>query len=138
MKALTLLLFTGLTLLGAAGCATKETVTRLPRPMITGTVMYRARIALPPDAVLTVRLFDISRADLPPLVLADKSIFGPGNPPMPFEIPYSPGTIRAGQRFALEARIEVGGKLRFYSMAAHPVTLENVTEPHEVWVELVK
>ena len=73
-----------------------------------------------------------------PLVLADKSIFGPGNPPMPFEIPYSPGTIRAGQRFALEARIEVGGKLRFYSMAAHPVTLENVTEPHEVWVELVK
>lgn len=138
MKAFAFFLLTGLALLGAAGCASQDGITRPLRPMISGTVMYRERMALPPDAVLTVRLLDISRPDLPPLVLADKSIFGPGNPPIAFEIPYTAGAIREGLRFTLEARIEVAGKLTFYSMAAHPVTLENVTQPHEVWVERVK
>ena len=36
---------------------------------LDGTVAYRARIALPPEAMVAVRLVDISRADAPSITL---------------------------------------------------------------------
>ena len=36
---------------------------------VTGTVLFRERIALPPGAVVTVRVNDVSRVDAPASVL---------------------------------------------------------------------
>lgn len=138
MKTFTLLCFAGLALIGAAGCASKKATTGGNGPVIFGTVNYRARVALPPDAVLTIRLLDVSRADAPAIVLADKSMSSPGNVPIAFELRYPVRAVQAGRRITLEARIEVAGKLKFYSMTAHAVTPESVVAPHEIWVELVK
>lgn len=42
------------------------------QPSVTGTINIRQRIALPPDAVLTVTLSDASLADAPARVLSQK------------------------------------------------------------------
>ncbi|MHC6802504.1 YbaY family lipoprotein, partial [Vibrio antiquarius] len=66
----TLLLVTSL-LFGAAlvGCQTSQNTemesAEASMKTITGTVAYRERIALPPNAVVTVALEDVSLADAP-------------------------------------------------------------------------
>ena len=66
----TLLLVTSL-LFGAAlvGCQTSQTTdmksAEASMKTITGTVAYRERIALPPNAVVSVALEDVSLADAP-------------------------------------------------------------------------
>ena len=59
--------------------------------LVTGTVTYRERIALPPTAVVTVRLVDVSLADAPSVLVA------------------------------VQVRIEDGGKLLFISDTMNPV-----------------
>ena len=41
---------------------------------VTGSVTYRERIALPPTAVVQVRLVDVSRADAPAVLIAEQVI----------------------------------------------------------------
>jgi len=83
---------------------------------VTGTVTYRERVALPPTAVITVRLVDVSRADAPAIVLGEQIMQAAGRQvPFPFEIPYDPARIEANYSYAVEARIEQDGKLRFIS-----------------------
>jgi putative lipoprotein len=134
MKAIVTLLLAAVFLLGAIGCRTKAPA-GYRGPVIFGTVQYRARIALPPDAVLTLRLLDTTRDDAPNRVLSEKSISGPGQPPIPFELPYPPEAVQQDRRTVVEARIEVAGRTRFYSVNAHAVTPETVMQPQVIWVE---
>ena len=55
MKALALLMLAGAVLLSVGGCRSKP-APGYQGPVVFGTVNYRARIALPSDAVLTLRL----------------------------------------------------------------------------------
>jgi len=135
MKAIFTLVLAAAVMLGAAGCRSKSSASGYRGPVIFGTVMYQARIALPPDAVLTIRLLDVTRRDAPAVVLAEKSVSGPGQPPLAFELPYPLEAIRPDRRTVVEARIEVAGRTRFYSAAAHAVTTETVMQPQEIWVE---
>lgn len=90
---------------------------------IAGTVSYLQRIALPPDARLTVRLEDVSRADAPALMVAE--ITAPTNGaqvPLPYELSYSTAAIHPSHRYQLRALItDKDGKLLFISTQAHPV-----------------
>ena len=64
-------------------------------PMITGTVTYRVRMALPANAAIDVRLEDVSRADAPAVIVAENIFAAAGKQvPIPFQLPYSPGDIR--------------------------------------------
>jgi uncharacterized lipoprotein YbaY len=90
-------------------------------PVVTGVVVYRERIALPPDAALTVRLLDVSRTDAPGVVLGEQRVQPTGQVPIPFEIPYDQAGIDDRMSCALEARIETGGTLLFVSTRAVPV-----------------
>jgi putative lipoprotein len=81
---------------------------------VTGTVTYLQRIALPPSAVVKVRLADVSRAGAPAVVLGEQLIAAGGKqPPFAFEIPYDPATIDPRFTYAVQARIENDGKLLF-------------------------
>jgi putative lipoprotein len=83
---------------------------------VTGTVTYRERIALPPTAVIKVQLADVSRADAPAIVLGEQVILAAGNQvPFKFEITFDPARIEASHTYAVQARIEDDGKLRFIS-----------------------
>ena len=83
---------------------------------VTGTVTYRERIALPPTAVIKVQLVDVSRADAPAIVLGEQVTHAAGKQvPFAFEIPFDPATIEANHSYAVQARIEQDGKLRFIS-----------------------
>ena len=83
---------------------------------VTGTVTYRERIALPPTAVIKVQLVDVSRADAPAIVLGEQITQAAGKQvPFSFEIPFDPAKIEPRYSYAVQARIEQDGKLRFIS-----------------------
>jgi len=81
---------------------------------VTATVSYRERTALPPTALIKVQLVDVSRADAPAVVLGEQVLQAEGRQvPFAFVIPYDPATIEASHTYAVQARIEVDGALRF-------------------------
>ena len=86
-----------------------------------GTATYRERLALPPDAVFEATLEDVSKADAPAEVLGQARIARPGNPPIRFAIPYDPARINPSHRYAVRARILVGGELFFVTDRSYPV-----------------
>ena len=97
---------------------------------ITGTVGYRERIMLPADAVVTVRLQDVSLADAPAVLLAEQVIETNGaQVPYAFELSYDENDIKPNHRYSVSARIEVHGKLRFITDTMNAViTDENHTK----------
>lgn len=100
-----------------AGCATTGVMPEGGGPAVakvTGTVTYRERIALPPAAVVKVQLVDVSRADAPAVVIGEQVIRADGRQvPFTFEIACDPAKIEANHSYAVQARIEDGGQLRF-------------------------
>lgn len=105
-----------------------------PDRVLTGTVNFHAAEPMPPDTVVTVRLIDPAGAAGLPMVLGEKTIENPGNPPVPFTIEYRAEDDLLRRGVNLEARVSVGGKLRFYNVNGYGVTLAKATQSQEVWV----
>jgi putative lipoprotein len=102
---------------------------------VTGTVTYLQRIALPPNTVVRVRLEDVSLADAPAKVLAEKEIPTEGKQvPIPFELTYSPSDIQPSHRYSVRATITANNKLLFTSTTAYPVLTNGA--PSEVKITL--
>ena len=96
----------------AGGCASEDVPPALNE--LTGTVTYRQRIALPDDAVVQVRLLDVSRADAPSLVLSEANIETKGRQvPIPFAVRYDPAMIDPRVSYAVDAKILVNGQIRW-------------------------
>jgi putative lipoprotein len=80
---------------------------------LTGTVTYRQRIALTPEAVVQVDLRDVTNPDpeAPPLVrlIIDK----PGQVPIAFSLSYARASIEPRHAYAVSARITDRGQLQF-------------------------
>jgi putative lipoprotein len=95
---------------------------------LEGEAFYLQRIALPPSAVLTVSLQDVSLADAPAVALARQS--GPitGQVPLPFKLEYDPVQVKPGHRYSVSARVEADGHLLFISTQHHGVTLDGKDE----------
>lgn len=113
-------------LLALAGCTlarvAPETAGGGSSQRVTGTVAYRERIALPPTAVMTVRLVDVSRADAPSPVLAEQTIPTSGRQvPFAFALAYDPAAIVPAHTYAIQVRIENAGQLLFVTDTHHPV-----------------
>lgn len=116
-----LILITSLVSFGLlVGCqATSETSTSQEvvtdnAQVISGTVSYRERIALPENAVVTVTLEDISLADAPSTVIATQEFITDGKQvPFAFELSYDNNKIQPNHRYNMRATIHVDGKLRF-------------------------
>lgn len=107
-----------------AGCHATGTAPAgaAPAARVTGTVTYLQRVALPPEALIKVQLVDVSRADAPAVVLGEQVITAGGRQvPFAFEIAYDPARIDPRMTYAVSARIEEGGRLRFISDQRHAV-----------------
>lgn len=91
---------------------------------ITGSVAYLQRIALPPDAILTIRVQDTSRAGAKALTLAEQTIELAGQQvPIAFNLIVDRDLIGKRARLTVAARIESHGKLLFVSDKVYPVKL---------------
>jgi len=64
---------------------------------VSGTAIYRERIALPPDAVFEATLEDVSKADAPAEVIGQVRLEAPGHPPIHFTISYESTRIEANR-----------------------------------------
>lgn len=88
---------------------------------LRGSVFYRERIALPPGAVLEVRLLDVSLADAPARTLAQTRITNPRNPAR-FALRFDRALLRPRRSYALQARILSGDRLLFINTTRHAVS----------------
>lgn len=113
------------------GCQmSEEQVKEAKMDSITGTVFYRERIALPDNAVVTVKLQDVSLADAPAKVIAEHQFETNGaQVPFDFVLAYDTSKIEARNRYSVSARIEVDGKLRFITDTSYQVITDaNTTD----------
>lgn len=115
-----------------AACSTSPST---PKASLDGEVFYLQRIALPPDATLSVSLQDVSLMDAPAVTLANQH--GPiqGSVPLPFHLDYDPTYVKPGHRYAIVARIKADGKLLFVTTEQHAVTL-NGKDPQPLRIKV--
>ena len=109
-----------------SGCTSTHVVpatgTGAATSKVTGSVTYRERIALPPSAVITVKLVDVSRADAPAVLIAEQVIATAGRQvPFEFALEYDASRIQPSHTYAVQVRIENGDRLLFISDKMNPV-----------------
>ncbi len=95
-------------------------------PTVTGTVMAPPEAPpadqLPANALLTVTLEDVSRADAPSTVVSVQEIELAGETfPVPFELPYDLGDIAETNTYRVAARVTSSGDLLMISDTIVPV-----------------
>lgn len=106
--------------LSLTACATtpvERTIT------VTGSITYRERIALPPDAQIEVKLDDVSLADAPSRTMASRSFASEGKQvPFAFTLTLDRADIDPRHSYAVSARITgADGKLMFITDARNSV-----------------
>jgi uncharacterized lipoprotein YbaY/uncharacterized lipoprotein NlpE involved in copper resistance len=105
---------------------------------VSGSATYRQRIAMPPDAVLTVRIEDVSRADAPANVLAEsREVFGERQVPIPFTMSVPRAAVDPRARYSLRATITVGETLRFTTTTHHAVLASGAPDKVELLLAAV-
>lgn len=102
---------------------------------ITGSVSYRQRMALPPDAILVVRVQDTARAGARARTLAEQRIeLGGRQVPVAFSTTIDRDLIGKSARVTVSARVERRGKLLLVSDKAYPALRNG--EPNPVDIQL--
>lgn len=92
------------------------------QPNVSGSIYIRQRVALPPDAALTVTLSDASLADAPSKVISQRVVTTSGKQaPFKFILPYNPADIQPNARILLSAAITIDGKMLFITDTVKPV-----------------
>jgi putative lipoprotein len=90
--------------------------------VVRGTATYTGDLAVPPDATLKIEMVDVTRQDVPPSVIAEQLIQGPGNPPIAFEVNLNPQEIDANHTYFLVASIsDANGELLYASTQPYPL-----------------
>ena len=82
--------------------------------VLTGTVTYLQRIALPAGSVIEVSLRDVSLQDVAATEITSQTITTACEQvPVPFELNYDPAQIDSRMSYALNVRITIEGQLRW-------------------------
>ena len=117
------------------GCTVPDkTPAKSDQEQIVGTVWYRERMLLPPNAEIYVALEDVSRMDVAADVIADTRFTPKGGPPWDFSLAYDPARINARGRYAMRARIEVEGRLMFINTRHIPTFDQEPGTPLKIMV----
>lgn len=113
---------TGLLVVGLfMGCAAiDKNPVKNGQQRIEGSVWYRERMLLPPNAEVYVALEDVARMDVAADVIASTRFTPRSGPPWDFSLAYDPVRIHNKGRYGLRARIEVEGKLMFINTTHVP------------------
>jgi putative lipoprotein len=92
---------------------------------IETVVMYRERMALPPNAELTVSFSDVAKMDVAAELISEVKLAAPGNPPYEVSLPYESAQINDRGRYSARAVITVDGRLLFTTTMANDVFAPN-------------
>ncbi|MBK9153458.1 MAG: YbaY family lipoprotein [Chloracidobacterium sp.] len=104
--------------------------------VVSGTVTYRQRSALPRTAVLIVKIVDVSRQDVSAIVVAEQRIETAGKQvPISFDIAYDRSRIQQRNTYAIQAEIRDSGRLLFITDTRYPVITQG--NPRSVDVTVV-
>lgn len=139
-------LLLGLTLSGCETTKTKvdnkDEATPQPELMraVKGTLFYRERIALVPNAEVQITLEDVSLADAPSKIMAKQVFTSDGDQvPLDFELSYDKNQIQPNHRYSVRAQIRIDGKLRFTTDTAYPVITDKAeTENVQLLLKAVR
>jgi putative lipoprotein len=101
-----------LTLLVLLHAAPSTATDKIPG-VVTGTVTYRERMALPPNAVVEVELRNVSLTDVQATVIASQTIVNPPQVPIAFRLEFDPRQIEPRYSYAISARITIEHQLAF-------------------------
>lgn len=104
---------------------------------VTGTLMYRERIALPPGAVAKAWLLDTSLADAPAVEIAYQEIEDPGVPPIHFALDFDPSKIDERKQYGVRATIMLDDRLLFTSDTHYPVLTRGAGNTADVMLIMV-
>ncbi|MDT7856743.1 META domain-containing protein [Rubrivirga sp. S365] len=90
---------------------------------LSGTVTYLPRIALPPDAVVAVRLIDVNRGDAQAQAVAENRVETDGGQvPIPFSLRYDASQIQPSNRYVVRAEIyDADGTALWTTDTSYPV-----------------
>lgn len=102
--------------------------------VVSGTVTYRERIVLARNAILTVRLVDISRQNAPSKLITEQRINLDGQQvPIAFRLKFNERDISFRNDYAVEAEISSGGRILF----KNDVTNRVLTQGNPNKVEII-
>ncbi len=100
---------------------------------VSGTVTYRERMALTPNAEIQVSLLDVSVADAPAKVIVESTFTADNRQvPLPFSVSYDKGSISSRNTYVLRAEIRQDDHLLFTTDEAYPVINNGLTESIEL------
>ncbi len=103
--------------------------------VLRGTVAYRERMALPPGAVVEVKLLDVSLADAPSRTIAETRVSG-RRIPARWTLRFDSRRIEPRHSYALQARILDGDRLLFITTERHSV-FTGGPDKTDIWVQRV-
>lgn len=103
--------------------------------VLRGTVAYRERMALPPGAIVEVKLLDVSLADAPSRTIAETRVSG-RRIPARWTLRYDSRRIEPRHSYALQARITHQGQLLFITTERHSV-FTGGPDKTDIWVQRV-
>jgi putative lipoprotein len=107
--------------------------------VVSGTVAYRERMAMPENAVLTMQLQDVSNSDAPPEVIAEQRFTFAGHQvPLPFELHYEAAKIDPAHTYALTAKIAVAGQVMFLNTTTYDVITHGNPTKVDMSVQMVE
>ncbi|MCV2348242.1 copper resistance protein NlpE N-terminal domain-containing protein [Paucibacter sp. Y2R2-4] len=129
LRVLTLSLLAGMSLglphaasWASAGSASSAGEAPIQNRVLTGRVLLPPAALLPKQAVLTVRVEDVSLADAPARLMAEfKRDLTGSDPKLDFKITVAQADIAPHRRYSLRATIHEAAALRFTSTQFHPV-----------------
>jgi copper homeostasis protein (lipoprotein) len=102
---------------------------------LTGTVAFRDKGEVPPGAILTVTLVDVSRGiEAPARKIGEASYTNLGRPPHPFTISYRPEDVRPSGVYVLRAELESGGRVLFRSRGLLRVLSRGAPSVAKLWL----
>jgi uncharacterized lipoprotein YbaY len=104
--------------------------------VVSGTVTYRPQRPLPANAVLLVRVVDVSRQGGSADTLAEDRIdVGGRQAPFSFDLAYEPNRVQERNRYAIQAEIRDGERLLYTTDTSVPVITQG--NPRSVEITLV-
>ena len=107
--------------------------------IVSGSATYLQRIAMPPEAMLVVRIEDVSRPDAPATMLAEtRELFGERQVPIKFSLQIPNAAIDPRSSYAVRATIAVDGKLRFTTARSYAVLTRGAANNVDMVLEAVQ
>lgn len=130
---LAILLATGF----VVSCASPPPAPETSLTVIQGTITYRPRVSLSPQAIVKIWLQDVDKTNVVPINLDEVEIRSPGQVPIPFRVRYDPALIKEGHRYTLLVKIYEGDRTRFLNATSYPVITQGCKDQCEVVVDLM-